>query len=71
MARIRYDGFNKGTVLGPWRATEAGQHYIWWKTGPFTHYLTLNEANNLVNGIVDCFEDAMKEGIWPPPEPNR
>ena len=71
MSMVRYDGFNKGTMLGTWRITLNGQHWIYWKTGPFTHYVTLNEANILVNQIIDCMEDARKEGHWPPPEPNR
>ena len=71
MCIVRWDGLNKGATIGPWLKHHAGQHHIWFKAGTVSVYLTLNEADTLVNGIVDCLEEAKQQGNWPPPEPNR
>ena len=71
MTMVRWDGLNKGALIGPWTEVQSGQHMIWFKAGTMSIHLTLDEADHLVNGIIDCFEEAVKAGHWPPPKPNR
>ena len=71
MSMARWDGLNKGAVIGPFSKYHQGQHYIWFKAGTISVYLTLDETNNLINGLIDHLEEAAKKGAWPPPEPNR
>lgn len=73
MSIVRWDGLNKGSLIVPSDNGEVigGQRYRWFKVGTISVYITLNEMDNLINGLVDCQEDERKAGHWPPPEPNR
>lgn len=71
MSIVRWDGLNKGIVLGPHYEMHRGQHYALVRAGTMAVYFTLDEFNRLLNDGVDFMEERTRAGQWPPPEPNR
>ena len=65
MAMIRHQPYHKAGMVGPWREDYRGQHYIWFRIGDTDVWLLLNDADILINNLVDKLEEARKAGHWP------
>ena len=64
MAMILPGHRDKLAVIGPWLETYRNQHYLTIRVGHTDIRFLLNEADGLINGMVEGLEEARGRGLW-------